>query len=307
MNHATLQQVRNPGSSTPTNTMTSPIPHLLDVDPFSPFEFSFPKEELWWDDSESSSMSSDEDYSAAMDLDLDFSFNTTVSDSDPISMPPSPQFCFISPEYPSPSSSTTDSSPKNDFITKIISSIRKIAPRNVYRRRKFAVRRRRQRRKRNLCQISAIEPELRTIFNSVGDLFAPSAVSKPPPSPNLHLPTINLSQVNKQMLRRLPDVVYLPVHSCSPDPGFYEKNVPIGVHDSFTSKFWKENPFGKLPAIWTNLGPVSPPTDACYGYVWTEDGWRVKAECARVPDPGGHGRGGRDREEDGRRRQIRRK
>ena len=188
-----------------------------------------------------------------------------------------------------------------------MSSIRKIAPRNVYRRRKFAVRRRRQRRKRNLCQISAIEPELRTIFNSVGDLFAPSAVSKPPPSPNLHLPTINLSQVNKQMLRRLPDVVYLPVHSCSPDPGFYEKNVPIGVHDSFTSKFWKENPFGKLPAIWTNLGPVSPPTDACYGYVWTEDGWRVKAECARVPDPGGHGRGGRDREEDGRRRQIRRK
>ena len=109
------------------------------------------------------------------------------------------------------------------------------------------------------------------------------------------------------MLRRLPDVVYLPVHSCSPDPGFYEKNVPIGVHDSFTSKFWKENPFGKLPAIWTNLGPVSPPTDACYGYVWTEDGWRVKAEFARVPDPGGHGRGGRDREEDGRRRQIRRK
>ena len=288
--------------------MTSPIPHLLDVDPFSPFEFSFPKEELWWDDEESSPLFiNEEDYSAAaMNLDLDISFATTVSESDPVIMPPSPQFCFISPEYPSPSSSTTESSVKNDFTRKIISSIRQIAPKNVYKRRKFAARRRRQRRKRNLSQISSIEPELRSVFNSVGDLFAPSAVSKPPPTSSL--PTINLSQVNKQMLRRLPDVVYLPIHSCSPDPGFYEKNVPIGVHDSFTSKFWKENPFGVMPAIRTNLGPVSPPTDACYGYVWTEDGWRVKAERARVPDPGGgHGRGGRDREEDGRRRQIRRK
>ena len=306
MNHATLQQVRNPGSSTPTNTMISPIPHLLDVDPFSPFEFSFPKEDFWWDDGESSSMFSDEDYSAILDLDISFT-STTVSESDPIIMPPSPQFCFISPEYPSSNSSTTESS-INDFIPKIISSIRQIAPKNVYKRRKFAARRRRHRRKRNLRQISSIEPELRSIFNSVsvGDLFAPSAVSKPPPTSNL--PTINLSRINKQMLRRLPDVVYLPVHSCSPEPSFYEKNVPIGVWDTLTSKFWRENPFGTLPSIRTNLGPIPPPTDDCYGYVWTEDGWRVKAERARVPDPGGgHGRGGRDREEDGRRRQIRRK
>ena len=153
--------------------------------------------------------------------------------------------------------------------------------------------------------MSRIEPELRSIFNSVGDLFAPSAVSMPPPTTNL--PTINLTQVNKQMLRRFPDVVYLPINSCSPDPAFYERNLPIGVHDTLTSAFWKENPFGTLPAIRTNLGPVQPPTDACYGYVWTEDGWRVKAEHARVPDPGGGHGGGRDREEDGRRRQIRRK
>ena len=256
MNHATLQQVRNPGSSTPTNTMISPIPHLLDVDPFSPFEFSFPKEDFWWDDGESSSMFSDEDYSAILDLDISFT-STTVSESDPIIMPPSPQFCFISPEYPSSNSSTTDSS-INDFIPKIISSIHQIAPKNVYKRRKFAARRRRHRRKRNLRQISSIEPELRSIFNSVsvGDLFAPSAVSKPPPTSNL--PTINLSRINKQMLRRLPDVVYLPVHSCSPDPSFYEKNVPIGVWDTLTSKFWRENPFGTLPSIRTNLGPIPP-------------------------------------------------
>ena len=58
-------------------------------------------------------------------------------------------------------------------------------------------------------------------------------------------------------------------------------------------------------AIRTNLGPIPPPTDDCYGYVWTEDGWRVKAERARVPVPGGgHGRRGRE-EEDGRRRQRR--
>ena len=117
------------------------------------------------------------------------------------------------------------------------------------------------------------------------------AFSLTPCATHTTLPTINLGAVNKQMLRRLPDVVYLPVLSCSPDPAFYERNLPCRVLDNhFVSAFGKDCPFGKLPAIYTDLGPIPPPTDPCFGYVWTEEGWRVKAERPPVPDPGG-GRG----------------
>ena len=52
--------------------------------------------------------------------------------------------------------------------------------------------------------------------------------------------------------------------------------------------------FGKLPAILTDLGPVPPPTDDYYGYVYADGGWRVKAECPHVPDAGGRQGGGCD-------------
>ena len=163
------------------------------------------------------------------------------------------------------------------------------------------MKRKRQRQRRKKLAAASIEPELRTLWTNFVDVLPAMGPVLPPP-PTSNLPTVNLIQINKQMLKRLPDVAYLPIHSCSPDPNFYERNLPIGVHGTLTSAFWKENPFGKLPAIRTNLGPVSPPTDACYGYVWTEDGWLVKAACARVPDPGGgHQRG---RGEEGRGGQV---
>ena len=281
--------------------LVSSIPSLMDINPNSPFEFHFPADEPWWDEYDTSDYTSDynSDFSCDslfssesefdLDEDLDISFNSKFYHISPTSM-------FIKEE-----NEICRRSPHEDLVQKLISTISQIAPNFVYKRRKYSMKRRRNRRKRKRSSAENVEPELRSIWlNSVGDLFAPSAVSSKNPSP-CSLPTINMSKVNKQMLRRLPDVVYLPVHSCSPDPGFYERNVPIGVHGTLTSKFWKENPFGRLPAIRTNMGPVSPPTDACYGYVWTDDGWRVKAEDPRVPDPGGgHGRGRGEEDRGGR-------
>ena len=148
-----------------------------------------------------------------------------------------------------------------------------------------------------------IVPDLRTLWlNFVDVLPATDPVLSPPPTPTT-LPTINLGAVNKQMLRRLPDVVYLPVLSCSPDPAFYERNLPCRVLDNhYVSAFGRDSPFGKLPAIQTDLGPIPPPTDPCFGYVWTEEGWRVKAERPPVPDPGGgrgRVRGRREKDEHG--------
>ena len=142
-----------------------------------------------------------------------------------------------------------------------------------------------------------VDPEFSSIFKHVGDLFAPSAVTtySPPPS----LPTINLDSVNRTMLRRLPEVVDVPILSCSEKSEFYTKTIGNAVTRTTSIPFTEfDRPggscHGKLPAILTNLGPVPPPTESYYGYVYADGGWRVKAESPRVPDRGGHQGGGYD-------------
>ena len=101
------------------------------------------------------------------------------------------------------------------------------------------------------------------------------------------------------MLRRLPEVVDVPILSCSEEPEFYTKTVGNAVTRTTLIPFTKfERPggccHGKLPAILTDIGPVLPPTDAQYGYVYVDGGWKVKAKSPCVPDPGGHRGGGYD-------------
>ena len=269
MNHG----YSHPGSSDQTPTMKhptacSPIPHLLEIDPFEEFEFSFPSEDMWWDNEETSDYFSDDasDYSATPAM-LNISFQS--------------EFYCLSPDTnPDP----TPIKEEDVLIQKITSTLSHVAPTSVYKRRKSAKKRRKHRRKRKLKLADNIEPELRAIWHNFVDVLPVKDQVLPPP-PVSTLPTINLAMVNKQMLRRLPDVVYLPVHSCSPDPAFYERNLPCRVLDNhFVSAFGRDSPFGKLPAIYTDLGPVPPPTESCYGYVWTEEGgWRVKAERPPVP------------------------
>ena len=278
-----------PSPSLSSATMKPPhacsIPHLLDIDPFEDFEFSFPCEEFWWDDlsNDTSDYFSDlnSDYSAPSMIDIDTSFHAEF-----YSLSPSP--------IPEP-----DIQEKDVLIQKIISTISHIAPSFMYKRRKAAKKRRRNRRRRKQMTAVLIEPEFRSLWHnssSVGDLFAltPVTVPKPPPS----LPTIDLNSVNKMMLRRLPEVIEAPIHSCADNDKFYTKVVCQNYATKYTStptpltQHQTKNPFGTLPAIETDLGAVPPPDDAAYGYVWTDGKWRVKAQRARVPDPGGgHRRG----------------
>ena len=287
-----------PGSPDQTLAMKSPtacslIPHLLEIDPFQEFEFSFPCQEMWWDDLDTTTsdyFSCDEDYSAALsDVSYDEIFTAPGPAMIDTSFPS--KFYSLSPNpIPEPD---PDFNEKDVLIQKIISTLSHVAPTSVYKRRKSAKKRRKHRRKRKLMLVDNIEPELRAIWHNFVDVLPVKDPVHPPPISTL--PTINLATVNKQMLRRLPDVVYLPVLSCSPDPAFYERNLPCRVLDNhFVSAFGRDSPFGKLPAIYTDLGPVPPPADSCYGYVWTTDGWRVKAERppGHVPDPGGGQRRG---------------
>ena len=162
------------------------------------------------------------------------------------------------------------------------------------------MKRRRNRRKRKI--VKNMDLEFHSIYQNVGDLFVQSiSASKfPPPS---SLPTINLSNVNRTMLRRLPEVVNVGILSCSENPEFYTKIIGNAVTRTTSIPFTGfDRPggkcFGTLPAILTDLGPVPPPEDSHYGYVYADGEWRVKAERPPVPDPGGgqrRGEGGRGR------------
>ena len=118
------------------------------------------------------------------------------------------------------------------------------------------------------------------------------------------------------MLKRF-DVVNLPIQSCHEDPSFYEENVLVNAdkwsgNKILTSNFLKLNPdgyrhpFGTLPGIHTQLGPMALPNEAFYGHVWHENRWIFHADtpAARHGDPGGGQDGGvlnlRDQQRPGR-------
>ena len=97
-----------------------------------------------------------------------------------------------------------------------------------------------------------IEPELRSLWLncSVGDLFALPTVTAPKSPPSL--PTIHLNSVNRTMLRKLPEVVNAPIHSCAKDESFYTKIVCQHYATKYTStpkpltQHQRENPFGSF-------------------------------------------------------------
>ena len=160
------------------------------------------------------------------------------------------------------------------------------------------MKRKRNRQKRKRKSVKILDEEFHSIYHNVGDLFVQSNSATKNPQPS-SLPLINLANVNRMMLRKLPEVSEVPILSCSEKPEFYTKTIGNAVTRTTSIPFTQfDRPggccHGKLPAILTDLGPVPPPTESYYGYVYADGGWRVKAECPRVPDPGGRQGGGYD-------------
>ena len=323
-----------------SNTMMKPphassVPSLMDIDPFTEFEFHFPCQDMEWDFSDlSSSEPEDDDNLGASSLDISFSSSlyqilpdpdfTDDEDEEHVEKDEEDdvkneddmkddskeedEICRRSPrdgdvdneEGDEKNEEDDNDEEKNTLVSILLSTISEIAPKSVYKRRKNSMKRRRNRRKRKI--VNNMELEFHSIYQNVGDLFVQSiSASKfPPPS---SLPTINLSNVNRTMLRRLPEVVNVGILSCSENPEFYTKIIGNAVTRTTSIPFTGfDRPggkcFGTLPAILTDLGPVPPPEDSHYGYVYADGEWRVKAERPPVPDPGGgqrRGEGGRGR------------
>ena len=148
----------------------SSVPSLTDIDPFAPFEFHFPSQDMWWDFSDFSS-SEPEDY--ILDSDLDVSFNSSfyhflhdpddeyeednMNDEENDMMKDeenSVKKDEDDAEDDDRGNSVIDVSDdvKNEdiLVTKLISTISKIAPKLVYNRRKHSMKRKRNRHSWNL-------------------------------------------------------------------------------------------------------------------------------------------------------------
>ena len=297
---------QNPGSPDQTLTMKPPlvssIPPLMDIDPFTKFEFHFPYQDMEWDFSDLNSSEPEEEFFGDSDLNVSFSSSLYKFLPDPEYTDEEEEEDDVDNEEDVKSEvHDDDEEEKNSLVSTLLSTISEIAPKSVYKRRKNSIKRKRNRKKRKRMFISDVDPEFHSIYDNVGDLFVQSSTeSKAPPS---YLPTINLGNVNRTMLRRLPEVVNVGILSCSENPEFYTKVIGNAVTRTTSIPFTGfDRPggkcFGTLPAILTDLGPVPPPEDSHYGYVYADGEWRVKAERPPVPDPGGgqrRGEGGRGR------------
>ena len=254
------------------------VPSLLDIDPYDEFEFSFPAQTMWWDNSLDFISSDDNEQPANLAARL---AQYRPMDLDVLLQKSSPyQIAFEAIPTATTTASPSPQDEETKFIDKIISSISHNAPKLVYKRRRSAMKRRRNRRKRNCIVAEGVHPDFKSLWqhSNVGDLFVQSP-SNAPISPPPQLPTVDLTAVNKAMLKRV-DVKMLAVKSCSPDPEFY------------ASPPWKNSgynieggAFGHLPGIYTDMGPVALPNTPFYGHVWGDRDWVVKAQLPS--DPGG--------------------
>ena len=285
--------------------MKHAIPSLLNIDPLAEFEFSFPAQEMTWDYSLDLS-SSDDELATALPLpDRLAKYRPKENSLAILIQKPNPY--QINFDENLPATPVPESVEEKDFLAKIISTIQQAAPTSMYKRRKFAMRRRRNCRKRKRFSAESIEPEFRSMWthSNVGDLFVTAKAGSPSADPPPSLPTINLNEINKNMLKRI-DVVKLPIQGCSPDPKFYTEIVVTDSVDYYgrphtlESSHWKSEPFGSLPAVLTDVGPVALPDEPFFGHTWSGDKWIVKAEYPTpLPrDPVGRHARGRD---DGRR------
>ena len=90
-------------------------------------------------------------------------------------------------------------------------------------------------------------------------------------SPPLQKPCVNWNRLNPGQYKNLPQPVLFRVHSCSPDPMFYEKEVDVYIEGQGTMKKYPawgrtEAPFGKLYGFSTNMGTVAVPDVPVHGY-----------------------------------------
>ena len=276
----------------------SSIPYLMDLDPTAPFEFQFLAQELTWDPA------------------MDFPTFTTTTDglakyrpkeyqpTNPkqnlylLDFTVSPNYeeenCRHSPREESPinEEEICRHSPREEdpLVQKLISMISDAAPRNIYKRQRFSMKRKRNRKKRKRISTSAIEPEFRSLWiNYVGVLPATtdpvltldttatpreSLDTEPPPAvttapPSLY-PQVDWNQVDTRSHKNLPEPEYFPIHGCFHNlPSNSNRYYPPHPYEPDSTY---KTPHGQLQGFLTEDGviPLGGHDQTILGYIWSD-------------------------------------
>ena len=220
-------------------------------------------------------------------------------------VPPTPATCTTptTPSTTSPPSTPSPTSPGtrmkssiyngNDlFITSLLRTIHRTAPKAVYNTRRAEI----LRKERCEERISDLIPdEFRSLWDTHEDEEEVVKIIVPDPYPK-----IDWSQVNKRFISNIPEPTRFPIHSCSPDPAFYEwserkfngatEKVPpqFEKYDYYRKKGWFKaaegmHVFGGIWGYQTSEGIVSVASLVHHGYIW-QNGWILHAQKPKLEE-----------------------
>ena len=171
---------------------------------------------------------------------------------------------------------------KDDHITKVLSVIRRVAPKSRFSEKasiKFNS-------KLRDARLSNFVPDcFRTLWDN-GNVLEPD--EKPVTRVELPRVSVDWTRVNRRFLSNIPTPIKYPVHGCSSDPEFYntiEERKYFGLN-SFQSTFHKckfekeQYPFGYAYGIYTDIGVIDVSDVIVHGHKWSpdEERWLLHAE-----------------------------
>ena len=171
------------------------------------------------------------------------------------------------------------------FISAILRTIGRTSPKSVYNQHRAEI----LKKERSEERISNVVPdELRTLWDTLDEEEEVKIIVPDP------YPTIDWTKVNKRFISNVPEPSRFPIHSCSPDPAFYEwteKKIngsiekipsPFERYHYYLKKGWFEaakgmHAFGSRWGYDTSEGIVSVASLVHHGYIW-QNGWILHAQ-----------------------------
>ena len=133
------------------------------------------------------------------------------------------------------------------------------------------------------------------VFRSLWESANEEEVKVTVPDP---YPTLDWAKVNKRFIQNIPMPTLLPVHSCSPDPSFYEwserkgngntiEKVPSNFErrSYYLKKGWANaaggHVFGGIYGYETSEGNISMSNISHHGYIWDNGSWILHAQLPK--------------------------
>ena len=203
-----------------------------------------------------------------------------------VTPPPPPPGPTSPKSATSPSTRARKTETKRDpLITALLRTINRTAPKSVYCTKKAEI----LRKERSDIRIANIVPnEFKALWDAHEDEEDFKINVQDP------YPTIDWSKVNKRFISNIPEPTRFPIHSCSPDPAFYEwteKKIngaiekipsPFERYHYYLKKGWFEaakgmHAFGSRWGYDTSEGIVSVASLVHHGYIW-QNGWILHAQ-----------------------------